>query len=145
NAVVDDDVPLERRTQLQEPFVLLLAAEAHHMFHAGAVVPAPVKDDDFARGRKMREIALDIHLRLLPVSRRGQSHDAEHTRADALRDTTDQTALAGGVATLEDDHDPRPLLLDPVLQYAELDLQLFQLLLVLLAAKLVLSFLSCVL
>ncbi len=42
----------------EEAAVLRLGAEAHHIFDAGPIVPAAVEDHDFARGRKMRHVAL---------------------------------------------------------------------------------------
>jgi hypothetical protein len=43
DAVVDD-LLLESGANLQETLVLLLGAETHHVFHAGAVVPVPSKN-----------------------------------------------------------------------------------------------------
>ena len=93
-------------------------------FDAGPIVPAAVEDHDFARGRKMRHVALQIKLRLLAVGRRGQRHHPEHARADPLGDRLDHAALAGGVASLEHDDHAQALVLDPFLQRAEIDLQL---------------------
>ena len=45
----------------------------------------------------------------------------------------DRAALAGAVAPFEDDDDAQALVLDPVLQVAQLDLQLLEVLLVFLA------------
>ena len=39
---------LEHRAGAQELLVLLVGAEAHDAFDAGAVVPAPVEQDDLA-------------------------------------------------------------------------------------------------
>ena len=65
----------------------------------------------------------------------GSADDPEHARADALGDRLDRAALAGAVASLEHDDDAQALVLDPVLQVAQLDLQLAQLLLVFLALQ----------
>ena len=75
DAVVDD-VLFERGTDLEEAMVLLLGAEAHHALDAGAVVPTAVKDHDFAGGREVRHVALQVHLRSFrdrtaPAARRG--------------------------------------------------------------------------
>jgi hypothetical protein len=102
NAAVHDEL-LDQGAQFQETPVLLLGAEAHDVLHPGAVVPAPVEDDDFPRGGKMRKIALQVHLRLLAVRRRGQRDHAKHPGAHPLRDGADRTPLAGGIPTLEDD------------------------------------------
>ena len=71
-----------------------------------------------------------IHLALLAVGRRGQRHEPEHARADALGDRLDGAALAGGVAALETTMIAQALLLDPLLEMAELGLELAQLLLI---------------
>ena len=47
-----DDVLLEHRAQLEEPLVLLVGAEPHHVLDAGAVVPAAVEDHDLAGRRE---------------------------------------------------------------------------------------------
>ena len=96
----------------------------------GAVVPTAVEDHDFARGREMLHVALHVHLRLLAVGRRGQRHEAEHARADALGDGLDGAAFAGGVAALEDDDHAQALVFDPFLKLAQLGLELAQFLLV---------------
>ncbi len=63
------------------------------------------------------------------VSRRcRQRNDSEHARADALADGLDDAALARRVAPLEDDDDARALRLDPLLERAQLGLELAQLL-----------------
>jgi hypothetical protein len=63
----------------------------------------------------------------------GMAIMTEHTRADALGDGLDHTALAGGVAPFKDHDHPQPLVLDPSLQRAQLALQAAQCLLVRLA------------
>ena len=86
-------------------------------------------------GRKALDIALEVHLALLAVGRRGQRHDAEDARADPLGDGLDCAALARRVTPLEYDDHAFAGLLDPILQVAELDLQLVEFLLVLLALE----------
>src|SRR5262249_49169173 len=98
---------------------------------------AAVEDDDLARRREKRQVALDVHLRLLAVRGRGQGGDAEHAGAAALGDRPDGAALAGGVPALEDDDDPLPRRLDPVLDQAKLRLQAAHPLFVVLARELV--------
>ena len=100
-----DHVPLEERAQLEEPLVLLLRAEAHHVLDAGAVVPAAIEDDDFAGGGEVRQVPLHVHLGLLAIGRRRQRDDPEDARAHALGDRLDRAALARGVTSLEDDDD----------------------------------------
>ena len=61
---------------------------------AGPVVPAAVEDHDLAAGRETLDMALDVHLALLAVGRRGKVHDPEAARADPLGDGLDRAALA---------------------------------------------------
>ncbi len=136
DAVIDDHVLLELGADFQEALVLLLGAEAHDMFDAGAVVPAAIEDHDFAGRREVRQVALYIHLRLLAIGGRGQRHEPKDARADALGQRADRAALAGSVAAFEDDDDPLAGRLHPVLQGAELGLQLAQLLFIFLAFEL---------
>ena len=96
--------------------MLRVGRKAHDIFDAGAVVPAAVEDHDFAGGRKVRDVALHIHLALFAVARRRQRDDAEYARTDALGDRLDRAALARGVAALEDDDDSHFFGFDPVLQ-----------------------------
>ena len=135
DAVVGD-VLLELGADFEEALVLLLGAEAHHVFDAGAVVPAAIEDHDLSRRREMREVALHVHLRLFAVGGGGQRDHSEGARADPLGHRPDRPALAGGVAAFEDDDDPLTRPLDPVLQDAELGLQLAQRLLVVLPLQL---------
>src|ERR1700730_2886538 len=135
DAAVDDEL-LDGRAEFEEALVLLARAEAHDVFDAGAVVPAPVEDHDLAAGREALDIALHVHLALLAVGRRRQCLDAENARADPLGDGLDRAALARRVAPLEHDDHAFAGLLDPILQVAEFHLQLVELLLVRLALEL---------
>jgi hypothetical protein len=94
---------------------------------AGAVVPAPIEDDDLAGGRKVGDVALHVHLGLLAVRRRRQRHDPEDPRAHAFGDGLDGAPFAGGVPALEDHDHAQPLGLHPLLQHAQLRLQALQL------------------
>src|SRR5205085_7444156 len=122
NAAVDD-LLFEHRRDTEKPLVLLLGAEAHHALHAGAVVPAPIEDDDFARGGEMLQVPLDVHLALLAVGRRGQRDHAENARAHFFGDGPDGAALPGSVAPFEDDDHALAALLHIVLEHAQLALQ----------------------
>ena len=135
DAVVGD-VLLEFRADLKEQLVLLLGAKAHDVLNAGAVVPATVKDDDFTCRGEMGEVALYVYLRLFTVRRCWQCDQSEGARTDSLGQGPDRSALARGVAALENDHGPLTRALDPVLQDAEFGLQLAQGLLVVLPLQL---------
>ena len=91
-------------------------AESHHLLHSGAVVPGPVEQHDLTLGGQVGDIALVVPLAPLAVRRRGKRGDPGDARAQVLRDPLDRSALAGGVATLEDDHDAGTGLADPFLQ-----------------------------
>ena len=84
----------------------------------------------------MGEVALHVHLRLFPVGWGREHHQSERAWADPLGQRPDRSAFAGGVATLEHDHDALSRALDPVLQDAEFGLQLAQGILVVLALQL---------
>ena len=96
-----DDVFLDHRAVLEETPILFLRAEAHHALHAGAVVPTAVEDHDFAGGREVLHVTLQVHLRLLAVRRSRQRDEPEDARAHAFGDRLDGAALAGRVASLE--------------------------------------------
>ena len=134
---------LDQRAQFEETLVFGRRAEAHDIFDAGAVVPAAVEDHDLAAGRKLLDIALQEQLGFLAVGRRGQGADTENPRAHLFGKGLDGAALAGGVASLEQDDHLQLLGLDPFLQMAKLDLELFQLLLVVLALHLLRGLVFC--
>ena len=120
----------EFRAGAQELEILLLGAEAHDPFDAGAVVPAAIEQDHFAGRRQMRDIALEVPLGLFPLGRRAQRHHPAHAGVQTRGDALDGAALAGGVAAFEDHHDAQPFGLDPLLQLDQLDLQIAQFVLV---------------
>src|SRR6266481_7687230 len=53
-----DDVFLHLRTERKKALVFGWRTEAHHIFDAGAVVPAAVEDDDLAGSREMLYVTL---------------------------------------------------------------------------------------
>ena len=114
----------------EETAVRFLGGEAHHVFDAGAIVPAAIEYHDLARGRKAFDVALNEHLAFFAVRRRRQGGHPEHSRADAFAERLDGAAFAGGVPPFENDDDAGARGLDPVLQAAKLDLQLAKLLFV---------------
>src|SRR4029453_4086081 len=92
-------------------------------------------DHDLTARRELREIALEVDLALLALRGGGQGDGAKHARADAFGDALDHTPFAGGIATLEQNNDLGPGVLDPELQLDEFSLQALQLLLVGLAVE----------
>src|SRR6201987_2551718 len=117
------DVFFERGTKFEELAILLFSAKSHDMFNTSAVVPTAVEDNDLARGGKMPKVTLDVHLALFAIRRGWQRNQTEHARTDAFRNCTNCTALAGGVASLKDDHNAQSFMLHPILQFAEFSLQ----------------------
>jgi hypothetical protein len=115
---------LEQRAGAQELAVFLLAAELHHPLDAGAVVPAAVEQHDLAARRQLGDVALEVPLPALPLGRRAERDHPADARVEALGDAFDDAALAGRVATLEDDHDLEAVEAHPLLQLDQLELQM---------------------
>src|SRR5678815_388216 len=103
--------------------VLVLRTEPHDVLDAGAVVPAAVEDDDLAACGEVRQVALQVHLRLFAFGRSGKRHDTKHARTDTLADRSNRPALACAVATLENNDDAQALVFDPGLELAQLSLE----------------------
>src|SRR5208282_2673901 len=116
--------------------VLWSSTKTHHVLNTGAVIPAPVEDDDFTSGGQSFNVALSVELRLLPVGGRGEGDHAKDARADTLHDPLDHAALSGRVSSLEDDDNACVGRLDPLLELDELNLQLEKFGLVLFVADL---------
>src|SRR5262249_36157523 len=106
--------------------MLFFGTKTHHILDAGAVVPTAVEDDDFAGCGKMRDVALEVDLRFFAIGRCRQRNHAEYAWTDPAGDRLDGAALAGRVTPLEHDDNPQALLLDPILEPAEVNLQLAQ-------------------
>ena len=108
---------------LEKALHLLNRAEFHHPLDAGAVVPAAIKDHDFARCGQMSHIALDVHLRLFAFGGRRQRDHSKDPGTHAFRDRFNDPALAGTVSPLEDDDDFESFGDDPLLQFDEFAMQ----------------------
>jgi hypothetical protein len=87
----------------QEPLVLLFRAKPHNPVVSGHIVPRAVEEHDLARCREMRDLALDIDLRLLAVGG-GGCHMAEDARARGCGNPADHAAFPCCVPPLKD-HD----------------------------------------
>ena len=119
----------------KELAVFLLGAEPHYPVDARAVVPAPVEEDDFAGRRQVRDVPLEVPLRLFPFCRLGQCGHAADAGIEPRGDAGDGAALAGRVAPFEDDHHFLALVDHPFLELGQFDLQAGQFRLVGLAAQ----------
>ena len=84
----------------------------------------------------MGDVALEVPLRALALVGRGHRHDAAGARVQEGDDALDRAVLAGGVAPLEQHHEPLAAGDDPLLHVDELGLQAQELLLVLLGTEL---------
>ena len=103
--------------------MLFLRTKAHHVLNAGAVIPAPVEDDDFTSGGQLFNVALSMELRLLPLGRRRKSDHAKYTRAHTFHDALDDATFPGGVSPFENDDNTGVGRLDPVLELDQFNLQ----------------------
>src|SRR5258707_8543222 len=92
--------------------------------HAGAVVPASIEQDDFALGRQLSDIPLEIPLPALAFRRRPERNDAADARIEGLGYALDRAALAGGIPALEQHDDLEAVQPHPLLQLDELKLQM---------------------
>src|SRR6185369_5527491 len=106
---------LERWAVPEKFSVLFLATKVHYVLNTGAVVPAPVEDDNFASGGQLFDVALSMELRFLPVGRCGERDDTKDARADALHDAFDDAAFAGSIPSLENDDNAGVRRLNPLL------------------------------
>ena len=116
-----DQKALEAGTVPEKFSVLFRSTEAHHVLNAGAVIPAPVEDDDFTSGGQLFNVALSMELRFLPLARRGEGDHAKDARADTLHDALNHAAFAGSVSSFEKDHNAGVGRLDPVLELDQLN------------------------
>ena len=90
------------------------------------LIPAPIEEHHLASGGEMRNVTLEVPLGLLPLGRRSEGDHATDAWIEALGDALDGTALAGGVASFENNDDAEPLVLDPLLELYQLDLKICQ-------------------
>jgi hypothetical protein len=88
---------LEQLHLRKEGFVFLVAAKMHHLFHAQAVVPAPVEKGQFSRDRQVKDITLEIPFLFLPVGGLTQGHHFCLSRTKVFDDAFYSAVLAGGV------------------------------------------------
>src|SRR5262249_31835727 len=95
------DKLLKRGAPRQKLTVILSGTKPHDIFHSGTVVPAPVEDHHLARGRKVRQVSLQVNLTFFPVRWSGKRDDPEHARADAFGDRFDRAAFSGAVPAFE--------------------------------------------
>jgi Ca2+:H+ antiporter len=106
-----DNVFFDFRAQLQKASIVFVRHISHHVFNAGAVVPASIEGDDFAGGGEMGYITLKEQLGLFAIGRHGKCDGPEHTRADAFGYRPNGPAFASSVAAFKSDNDSEELLI----------------------------------
>src|SRR6476659_8601058 len=102
---------------------MLLRTESHHLLDTRPVVPGPVEQDDLTPRRQLRDIALVVPLPALPLGGCRLINYPRDARAQIFGDALDGPALARGVATFKDDHDPGPGFPGPFLEPHEFGLK----------------------
>src|SRR5260370_937333 len=75
---------LEERASAEELLVVGLGAEAHDVFDAGAVVPAPVEQNDLAARREVFDVALKVPLSTLSLGGCPERDDSARARIEAV-------------------------------------------------------------
>ena len=70
---------------MQKPAVLVVGAEPHDSFDAGAVVPAAVEQHDLAGRRQMLDVALEVPLVRSRSVGAGSADDTCDARVQVLR------------------------------------------------------------
>src|SRR5262245_12833330 len=115
--------------------MLRLGAETKDPFYSSAVVVAPIENDEFAGGRKVRQISLNIPLRFLAVGWRRKCDDPKDTRTATFGDRPDRAPLSCSIAAFENNNDFLTRRLDPFLDARQLSLQQLQFFFIVLASK----------
>ena len=72
-------------SRCQKAIALLLVHKAHNELNTRAIVPTAVEDTISPAGRKPLDVALDVHLRLFAVGRRGERCNSKSPRANPAR------------------------------------------------------------
>src|SRR6476660_5614359 len=111
-----------------EPFLLLLVlcAEAHDALNAGAVVPAPVEQNDLTGRGQFRYISLEIPLPALPLGRSGEGDNAADAGVQRICNALDDATLARCIPPLEDDAHLETIVPHILLQLDQFDLKMYE-------------------
>src|SRR5215470_4634272 len=118
----------EEGARSQELLIFLLCAEAHHALNPGAVVPAPVEQNDLTGRGQFRHISLEIPLPALPLARSGEGDDAADAGVQRICNALDDATLARCIAPLEDDAHLETVVPHIFLQLNQFDLEVYELL-----------------
>ncbi len=88
-------------------------AKSHDPFDACPIVPGPVQENHFARGRQMVDVALEIPLAAFLVRGFVQGNHPRCARIEVFGKAFDRSALARRIPALEEQHEFLPGLLTP--------------------------------
>ena len=110
--------------------MLLWCAEAHHLLHAGPVVPRPIEHGDFSGRWQMRNVALEVPLGHFGIVGFRQRDMVTTARIQMLAEALDRSTLARRITTFKQDHHALSNSLDVTLRLEQFDLEQFQILLI---------------
>src|SRR6516162_8367032 len=115
----------EEGARSQELLIFLLCAKAHDALNAGAVVPAPVEQNDLTGRGQFRHISLEIPLPALPLGRSGGRRRG--TRGvQRICNALDDATLARCIPPLEDDAHLEMVVSHILLQFDQFDLEVYK-------------------
>jgi hypothetical protein len=114
-----------------ELLILFIAAKPICRLDYGSVIPAFVKKDYLTGVRQMFEIVLEVELPRLHLRRFRESRHSEFSGIEILYESLDSLTLSGRVTIFEDDRYSFLVVIDPILQFDQLRLKLFDVLFVL--------------
>ena len=106
---------LESRTRLKEELDFLVRGEAHDSFHAGTVVPAAIEQNHLTGGRKVRDVTLEVPLRLLGNRGFFQCHDSCATGIEVFHEALYRATLTGRIPAFKQNHNLLAGIFDPFL------------------------------
>jgi len=118
-----DEHAFELGAGAEEFAVFPVGAEAHDAFDACAVVPGAVEEDHFAGGGELGDVSLKVPLGFFAFGGGSQGDNAGDAGIEGLGDPLDDAPLSGGVSAFEEDDDFQALVLDPLLELDQLDLE----------------------
>src|SRR6516162_9590946 len=116
----------EEGARSHEVLIFLFCAEAHDALNAGAVVPAPVKQNDLTGRGQFRHISLEIPLPALPLGRSGEGDDAADAGVQRICNALYDATLARCIPPLEDDAHLEAIVPHIFLQLNQFDLEVYE-------------------
>ncbi|MNT05745.1 hypothetical protein D3C72_1403770 [compost metagenome] len=86
--------------------MLVLGAEAHHMFHTGPVVPTAIEKGELAGRRQLGRIAAEVPGASVTVGWLPQCDDARFTRTEVFDNALDGPILPRRIPSLKNHQNP---------------------------------------